>query len=45
VRVRSQARYASAGSIVAAEGSRWRQRGEGSSRDGGARDGGEGSDR
>ena len=45
VRVRSQARYASAGSIVAAEGSRRRQRGEGSSRDGGARDGGEGSDR
>ena len=45
VRVRSQARYASADSIVAAEGSRRRQRGEGSSRDGGARDGGEGSDR
>ena len=45
VRVRSQARYASADSIVAAEGSRRRQRGEGSSRDGGARDGGEGRDR
>jgi len=45
VRVRSQARYASADSVVAAEGTRRRQRGEGSSRDGGARDGREGSDR
>ena len=41
-RVRSQARireYASADSVVAPEGSRRRQRGEGSSRDGGAGDG------
>ena len=45
VRARSQARYASADSVVAAEGTRRRQRGEGSSRDGGARDGREGSDR
>jgi hypothetical protein len=37
--VRTQARYASADRIVAAEGTRRRQRGEGSSRDGGARDG------
>jgi hypothetical protein len=37
--VRTQARYASADRIVAAEGTRRRQRGEGSSRDGGAGDG------
>ena len=36
-RVRAEARYANAASVVAAEGSRRRQRGEGSSRDGARR--------
>ena len=40
-RVRREARYANAASVVAAEGSRRRQRGEGSSRDGARRRRGE----